>query len=387
MATTPARILAANPEIWPELDYVLEERRKPVVVVCTFDNQQGREAAIELLKERYSQYQHRILDTSGQQVVSLHRYLEKQVGVLPTSENGLLQHCFHLTGLEHSLLEERQREENKLLPELNFERELIFREFPCILLLWVNHFTLKRLRSEAPDFWDWVQYQFHFRSPEDEVDREPVGYEGKLEATGFTPERLNRVEELEARYERLDQSGDDRERILRDMLHIQKLLGEEYLEVFELEKAKLCFKKALGLQSRLNDPRGMSYIYFQQGEAYRLSRKFDRSLASFKKAVELNTEYDNPEDLGADYHQMGMVFEEQRLWDKALEQYHKAIEWKEKTQQLHRLGNSYHQMGRVFEEQRLWDNALEQYQKAIEQKAACALKQPDRVIRYNSLST
>lgn len=73
-----------------------------------------------------------------------------------------IQHLVHLSGLEYSLMEEDPTSPGQLMPELNFERELVFRDLPCILVVWVNQYTLKRLQKEAPDFWDWVQYQYNF---------------------------------------------------------------------------------------------------------------------------------------------------------------------------------------------------------------------------------
>jgi len=150
---------------WDELEYILSERQKPATLVCSFDTLTTKEQAIAQFKSKFPQYTQQEVDTTGEQVTSLFRYLKEKLPGLAPAENGNIQTLVHLSGLEYSLMAEDPMGPGLLLPELNFERELVFRDLPLVLVIWVNHYTLKRLRKEAPDFWDWVQYQYHFSSP------------------------------------------------------------------------------------------------------------------------------------------------------------------------------------------------------------------------------
>jgi tetratricopeptide (TPR) repeat protein len=351
---------------WDELEYVLTERQKPALLVCSFDTLTSKTQSIAEFQQRFPQFTQHEIDSTGERVVSLFRYLKEKLPELAETETGNIQHLIHLSGLEYSLMAEDPVSPGQLLPELNFERELVFRDLPCILVIWVNQYTLKRLQKEAPDFWDWVQYRYHFSSPPELVDRRPVAYVDPLQSKGFTPERLARVEEMEARYNHLDQSGDDREQTLQNMANLLETLGRECLEIFEGEKAVDYFTKLLAVRERLDDQFEMAAAYFYLGEANRIARHLERAVQYYTKSIRILVEIDHLENVAANYHQIGMVYEEQRIWDKALLNYHKAIEWKEKTQQLHQLGSSYHHIGRVYEEQRTWDKALLNYRKAIE---------------------
>jgi tetratricopeptide (TPR) repeat protein len=389
---------------WDELEYVLSERHKPATLVCSFDTLSTKEKAIAQFKRTFPQYTQHEIDTTGEQVVSLFRYLNEKLPALANAQNGNIQTLVHLSGLEYSLMAEDPAGPGLLLPELNFERELVFRDLPVVLVIWVNHYTLKRLQKEAPDFWDWVQYQYHFSSPPELIDRDPVAYDGPLPSKGFTPERLARVEEMEARYQRLDQSGDDREQTLQNIANLLETLGREYLEIFEGEKAVAYFTRLLAVRERLGDKFELAAAYFYLGEAYRIARQMVPAVAVYQKALNVFLELDQAknaalchhrtgmiyaefrywdsalehyhnaltntsetDDLpGATYHQIGRIYEEQRQWGQALEHYHQAIEWFEKTKQHHELGGSYHQIGRVYEAQRQWEQALENYHNAIE---------------------
>ncbi|WP_425422589.1 tetratricopeptide repeat protein [Phaeodactylibacter xiamenensis] len=351
---------------WDELEYVLSERQKPATLVCSFDTLSTKEKAIAQFKSTFPQYTQHEIDTTGEQVVSLFRYLNEKLPALANAQNGNIQTLVHLSGLEYSLMAEDPAGPGLLLPELNFERELVFRDLPLVLVIWVNHYTLKRLQKEAPDFWDWVQYQYHFSSPPELVDRDPVAYDGPLPSKGFTPERLARVEEMEARYQRLDQSGDNREQTLQNIANLLETLGREHLEIFEGEKAVAYFTKLLAVRERLGDKFELAAAYFYLGEAYRIDRQMTPAVAAYQKALNVFLELDQAKSVARCHHQIGIAYEEQRQWDQALEHYHKAIEWKEKTQQHHELGSSYHQIGIVYQLQRQWDQALENYHNAIE---------------------
>lgn len=353
-------------DTWQELDYLLTDRKKPVLLVCTFDTIRGRDKTIMVFQEHFDQYKHVLLDTAGQEIVYLYKYLKEQLCDLPAlSESKGIQHMVHLTDLDYSLLKEDIHQPGKLLPELNFERELIFREFPCILILWINRYTLNRLRHDAPDFWDWVQYQYHFPSPTDNVDRNPVEYDGPLESKGFTPERLDRVKELETRYKTLDQSGEDSERLLQDIATLLKLLGREYLEIFETDKAIDYFKRLLAVEEKREDEYGKGAAYFYLGDTYRITRNLELSLKYYHKSLNIDKAQENPANVARNHHRIGMIYGDFRRWEEALEHYQSSLQLKKEHELADELGATYHQIGRCYEEQREWEKALDNYQQAI----------------------
>ncbi len=54
-----------------------------------------------------------------------------------------------------------------LIRQINFERDILFRHYPFIIIFWTSKETRDLIQSNAPDFWDWLSYDFYFQLEKD----------------------------------------------------------------------------------------------------------------------------------------------------------------------------------------------------------------------------
>ncbi|KPA09029.1 Toll-Interleukin receptor domain protein [Candidatus Magnetomorum sp. HK-1] len=69
-------------------------------------------------------------------------------------------------------------------------------------------------------------------------------------------ERINRINMLNKRYDLITLDDTSRERVIKEKINIQKLLGQEYMELEDYEKAKQSFRIALALCEQID---GLEY--------------------------------------------------------------------------------------------------------------------------------
>jgi tetratricopeptide (TPR) repeat protein len=282
-----------------------------------------------------------------------------------------VEYAVHVFGLENSILApgNGSLKDSGLISELNFEREALFHDNTFITIIWADKYIFEKLRMEAGDLWDWITYKFKFTDDSKEIpavsESEPLPRLPK----GHIPERKKRIDDLKKKYKRLKVNRPGRERIRSEKINIQKLLGQEYLELNNYEDSKKSFKTALLLANQINSSQNLKMeILFRLGEVYFKKRDFDTSLKKYEKSLQLQINNNINTNLGGTYHQMGMVFQVQRKWKDALTHYQTAIDWNQKTDNLFAIGSTYHQMGMVFAAQQKWNDALTHYQTAIDWK-------------------
>ncbi|MDM8551256.1 tetratricopeptide repeat protein [Desulfobacterales bacterium HSG2] len=355
-----------NREQWDQLLFVLENRDKSTVAVIEYDGDEIKNRVCEKLMRTLSQYRFYDLDLTTRRVVSLSRAFKEN---LPESvlDSEPATYIVNLFGLENSLftIKTGTLEESEMISELNFEREILFREFPFILILWADAYIVRKLREDAKDLWDWITYRFEFKG-------------GDTDATGVTepakspslskkrsPARSERIPELQAKYEKLRPDDFSNERIVREKMTLQKLLGQEYLESDDYENAIACFKTALALTDYI---KGADYekaeIFFRMGRIYSDKGEYKAALESYRLSLNLR-EKKGYGRRGMVYYQIGLIFEDLGRWNDALPNYQKALEQHENTGDCYEMGKVYYRMGKVFQAQRKTSNALASYKKAL----------------------
>jgi len=164
-------IVENNNEQWEQLAFVLEERDKPTLIVIGFDTYAARKRIHEQIIQKFSNYKFYDLDISTQSVVSLHKaFLTNLPESVLTSKSG--EYIVNVFGLENSLFTIHGNEiiESPLIRQLNFEREILFREFPFITIIWSDSYTVTALKKKAKDLWDWISYQFEFKTESEEQE-------------------------------------------------------------------------------------------------------------------------------------------------------------------------------------------------------------------------
>jgi tetratricopeptide (TPR) repeat protein len=363
---------AREEELLTELVFYLSTRKRPGFSVATFNTFHLRDRLIPLVISRIPGLRHHRADLSGQSVVSLRRAL---IETLPDEvlRSSPVEYMVHVTGLETSVTGGGPdgAPVGDLIPNMNFERELLFRGFPFIILLWLDEGAARLFRRHALDLWDWVAGEFRFEEEQRPAPREEPPL--PLPPAGDLPERRARIAELEARLLVPPLEGTPPERALRSRLNLLFLLSRERLSARNLSRAKSALLEARDIALQLSEDTGDRAAFgaeaeFRLGDVCREAREFDEALSHFDASLALQNQLGATSNVGGTYHQMGRVFEEQRRFDEALENYQKAITLNKEAGFDHLIGFTYHQMGVILQKQHKFEDAEINYQNAIEWK-------------------
>jgi hypothetical protein len=153
---------AENKEKWEELCFVLEKRDKPTIIVIGFNSYLVQKKTYKKFKFFLKKYKFYDLNLSGENLVSLNQVFLKK---LPESvlKSNQAEYIVNIFGMEKKI------KESAFIRQMNFERDVLFQNFPFIIIIWTDEYTIDKLKKEAKDFWDWVSYCFEFKI-EDEND-------------------------------------------------------------------------------------------------------------------------------------------------------------------------------------------------------------------------
>ncbi len=346
--------------------FALSQRNSGTVALVVTGNEQQRNQLQAFLKDHLHEYRFYDLDLTPYQHTSLHTALTE---LLPaqikqeTATNWLI----NITGLENALYKtiDGKITFSSLVAQLNFERELLFKQ-PHLLVLWISRSFYDTLRRQAPDLMHWLSNRFIFADDNATPEMaEAAVAQGSIRKRGNIPQRTSRIAELKALYEKLAFDHNDTERLVKDKINLLILLGKEYCTAFDFEHSEEALKKALHISERIKSV-NTGEIAFELATTYLHCHKLDEALDYYNRCLSIDLKRGYEKSFGAIYHQIGRVFEEKRNFLQAMENYQKAIKWKAKTGDENKLVGTYHQIGRLYEEQRKWAEALENYQKAIE---------------------
>ena len=357
---------AYNENLLDEIQFTLQDRKEPTIVMMSVEDYDLQKRLLEKLKEKLPKYQFYDIDLTPFQVESLQQTLQKELpSYIVDSER--ITYCVNVFGLENSRLtsENGQIIDSGLIAQLNFEREVIFRKPNYITILWGDHDFFLQIQRQAPDLWSWVTNFFVFKQDEEYHEKalspEPSPIPAKL------PIREEYIKSLTDKLDHLPLNDTDKGRVMRERLNLYSLLADEYAKYFDYDNAKKYYENAIGLSERLNITGfELNKLIFDYGSLNLDFRKFEDALRLLQDVLLKDKKENHFGTLGVIYHQIGVIYTEQRNWGNALQYYQDAINWNEKTKQKHLFGSTFHQIGTVYEEQRNWKNALENYQFAIE---------------------
>ena len=179
----------ADREQIDEMTFVLTDRIKPTLVFISVGSYRKRDELRTELGRVLPGNPSGILDISGHAITSLFRTIrERAPAEALNSRPGV--YLLHVHGIEDSLLVSKDGKivASSLLAQLNMERENLFREIPCCLILWTTTHFIDKLRTEAPDLWDWVTYYCDFPDEHRETVTEDAA-QIKPKAVGVTDDR------------------------------------------------------------------------------------------------------------------------------------------------------------------------------------------------------
>ncbi|QTA81978.1 Tetratricopeptide repeat-containing protein [Desulfonema limicola] len=356
--------LAENKEQWKRLVYSLEKRDRSTLIFITFDHDDIKSDLSEKLLKHFPQYRFHDLYLSSQQVKSLSRAFNEN---LPESilNSDPAEYIVNVFGLEHSInfIEKNNKlEASPLISELNYEREILFRKYPFITIIWSDSSIVDKLKKEANDFWDWVSYHFDFKgNDKDRIefveDMQPVS---RLKEC--PPEKMQRIQNLEAKLKNLENVSTERD--VREKLNTVKLLAREYKELRDYENLIFYLQKALALSQNIQvSEYDKADILFQLGYAYFAIKDYDSAMKKYLAVLDIYEKIGNEKN-GDLLFQMGIIYEKQGAWEHALTSFNIAIKIFEKDEDDDSLGKVYHQIGNIHESQRQWKDSLINYRKA-----------------------
>ena len=163
MAQPNVQVQQHNAEEWSKLDFLLQNRRKPTIIWMSSETFPLQLQSYQTFTQRYKSYQHEALSLESFADSSLERFIGQTTSQeANTSEEGTFM--IHLFDLDRQLIHRQEEEVPVFLYILNFERELLFRDFNYFLVFWTSPRTQIQVQRHAPDFWDWVAYKFEFLS-------------------------------------------------------------------------------------------------------------------------------------------------------------------------------------------------------------------------------
>ncbi|HEX9511432.1 MAG TPA: tetratricopeptide repeat protein [Puia sp.] len=368
MAEQADEINEQEKQIRNEMLFTLSDRDRGTLAMVITPNEWKRKELYHFLKEHLKEYSFFDLDLTTQTYTSLYRALQELLPQ-PVLQSEPVQYLVSVTGLESSLYkaEDGKIEFSSLVAQLNFERELIFNQ-PYIVLLWVSEGFDRELQKKAPDLMHWMSKRFVFegKGPDGmEVAEAAIEY-GQVRKKGKTEERQERIRQLEDTWAKLCLHSENQARLVKDKINLLRLMGKEYADAFEFQKAEDAFKKAIALNNKIEA--GLeSELFFELGDFYYRFDRYESALKYFEKSFEFAEKYGRP-DLGNIYHMIGIVNQKQRKWSEALQNYQQALEWYKKTDNEYEMGDTYHQIGEIYTKKQKWEVALQNYQKALEWK-------------------
>ncbi len=357
---------AYNENLLDELQFTLQDRKEPTLVMISVPTYDLQVKVLSKLKDRLSQYQFYDIDLTPFQVISLHQTLQEK---LPKSitESERITYCVNVFGLENSRLssEDGKIVDSGMIAQLNFEREIIFRKPNYITILWGDHDFFIQLQRKAPDLWSWVTNFFVFK--QDEIHQEKELSPQPHEIPAKLPVREEYIKSLKDKLEHLPLNDTDKGRAMRERLNLYSLLADEYAKYFDFENAKKYYENAIGVAEKLKvKGYDIEKLFFDYGTLNLDFRNFGVALKIYQRLLDESFQNDNVINVGNIYHNVGRVYQEQRNWSKAIENFEKSIKWHNATGQFDQIGIAYGHIGIVWFFQKNWDKSLRNYKIAIE---------------------
>ncbi|NJO03825.1 MAG: hypothetical protein HC880_21080 [Bacteroidia bacterium] len=144
-----------------ELVFALQARLKPALGLVIYPDQETRHWLAGQINQRLPEYQSYPINLPKPPIQSLHGFLKDHLPPEILSAASIA-HLLHIFGLDQHL--DPRKPAQSLADQINFERELLFRNLPGVSLIWLGEAPAHLLRQLAPDFWDWLNYRFVFKN-------------------------------------------------------------------------------------------------------------------------------------------------------------------------------------------------------------------------------
>ena len=142
-------------------------------------------------------------------------------------------------------------------------------------------------------------------------------------------------------------------------------IGHVYFDKGKLDKALVCYEKALGLLEKLGIKEEIAKVYVGIGNVCQIKGESDEALRYYEKVFELQGERGIKELLAVAIGSKGNVYFDKGKLDKALVYYERAFKMFEELDSKENLAKGITSKGNVYFSNDKRDKALECYQQAL----------------------
>jgi len=155
----------SNAQELENLTFSLSQRVSPAVVWLTTDSEETMYKTSFILRQQLTN--HTFTDIHIDDIntkatddeVSIVNMIQKKIPETLDKSTQLTQ-VINVFGIEKFI--SKHQDDAPIIRQLNFERELLYRQFDCNLIIWSDEYTTQLVSQHANDFWDWMTYEFSF---------------------------------------------------------------------------------------------------------------------------------------------------------------------------------------------------------------------------------
>jgi tetratricopeptide (TPR) repeat protein len=176
----------------------------------------------------------------------------------------------------------------------------------------------------------------------------------------------------------LDEKTNDRKGIAKRAGNI----GYCYQNMGNYPQALNQYLEALRMDEELKDPEGMMHDLASLGSNYRDLGEYDKSLSYYFRALKMAREQGNKSGISRTLGGIGLVYSCQAKHHEALQYYSEALKITEETGDKRRTGVMYNNIGIVYDDLHEFPKALENYMHSLE--IAREIGDPEGIARAHS---
>ncbi len=205
-----------------------------------------------------------------------------------------------ITDLEHSAQKLNTNPNNNIIKQLNFNREKIFSSNATIILTVDKHY-ISQIKQAAPDFWDWIFYQFDLSQLSFKKSKKLFSFFNSIFA-----KNKNKISHLQNIINNLPP---DHKPSL-DTLNIYCQLINLYINSGKTSKAAQLLPKALKYASSVKDFKSIAQLYEKLSLIISEHGNIKKAIELQKKAIAIKSKFlpkFHP-DLAKSYSHLGYLY-------------------------------------------------------------------------------
>ena len=240
---------------------------------------------------------------------------------------------------------------------MNFERELLFRSFPFVIVFWSETYSQIRAQKLAPDFWDWLSYKFHFDGTVENVkEGSPL-----LTAEKSPPPPIkdrspidHRIARRRHELEQMEESDDYNQ---QDRLSLLKNIADDYDELQEYGKAIYFTSKVLQEEDLLSEKEKGDYLN-RLGLLNKHTGNYNLALPLYEQSLKIRQEIGDRKGEGTTLNNISQIHDAKGNYDTALGYLKKALKIQQEIGDRNGEGTTLNNISLIHSAKGDYDTAL-----------------------------